>query len=90
MFDFPGGATGDLASLTIDGFPLLTLIPTAPALDVYDFSSNNSVSVGQCAGLRECPTFQEHPVVVPQVMHFKQVPLRTMVNWPQSPHGSPS
>ena len=22
----------------------------------------------------------EHPVVVPQVMHFKHVPLRTMVN----------
>src|SRR5262249_26362625 len=32
----------------------------------------------------------EHPVVVPQVMHFKHVPFRTMVNWPQSPHGSPS
>ena len=33
---------------------------------------------------------QEQPVVVPQVMHFKHVPLRTMVNWPQSPQGSPS
>ncbi len=32
----------------------------------------------------------EQPVVVPQVMHLRQVPLRTMVNWPQSPHGSPS
>jgi hypothetical protein len=25
-------------------------------------------------------SFHEHPVVVPQVMHFKHVPLRTMVN----------
>lgn len=33
---------------------------------------------------------QEQPVVVPQVMHLRQVPLRTMVNWPHSPHGSPS
>jgi hypothetical protein len=32
----------------------------------------------------------EQPVVVPQVMHLRQVPLRTIVNWPQSPHGSPS
>jgi hypothetical protein len=32
----------------------------------------------------------EQPVVVPQVMHLRQVPLRTMVNWPHSPHGSPS
>jgi hypothetical protein len=24
--------------------------------------------------------FYEHPVVVPQVMHFKHVPLRTIVN----------
>jgi hypothetical protein len=34
--------------------------------------------------------YQEHPVVVPHVMHFKHVPFRTMVNWPQSPQGSPS
>ena len=34
--------------------------------------------------------FHEHPVVVPQVMHLRQVPFRTMVNWPQSPQGSPS
>lgn len=32
----------------------------------------------------------EQPVVVPHVMHLRQVPLRTMVNWPHSPHGSPS
>jgi transposase len=33
---------------------------------------------------------QEQPVVVPHVMHFRHVPLRTMVNWPQSPQASPS
>ncbi len=35
-------------------------------------------------------SYHEQPVVVPQVMHLRQVPLRTIVNWPQSPHGSPS
>jgi len=44
---FTGGATGDVASLTIDGFAPLTLNPTAPALDVYDFASNNTVPAGQ-------------------------------------------
>jgi len=47
LMDFTGGTTGDLASLTIDGFAPLTLIPTAPALDVYNFSSNNTVPAGQ-------------------------------------------
>src|SRR3990172_2678657 len=32
----------------------------------------------------------EHPVVEPQVVHFRQVPLRTSVSDPQVPHGSPS
>ena len=27
-----------------------------------------------------CDVSYEHPVVVPQVMHFKHVPFRTMVN----------
>jgi hypothetical protein len=44
---FTGGATGDLATLVVDGFPAQTLTPTAPALDVYNFSSNNTVPVGQ-------------------------------------------
>lgn len=44
---FTGGATGDLALLTIDGFAPLTLNPTAPALDVYNFASNNTVPAGQ-------------------------------------------
>jgi hypothetical protein len=44
---FTGGATGDLASLTIDGFGPITLNPTAPALDVYNFINNNTVPVGQ-------------------------------------------
>ena len=47
LSDFTGSTTGDLASLTIDGFPLLTLNPTAPALDVYNFSSNNTLPAGQ-------------------------------------------
>lgn len=33
--------------------------------------------------------FQEHPVVDPQVVHLRQVPLRTMVMLPQSGHMSP-
>ena len=47
LSDFTGSTTGDLATLTIDGFPPLTLIPTAPALDVYNFSSNNTLPAGQ-------------------------------------------
>jgi len=30
------------------------------------------------------------PLVAPQLVHFKHEPLRTIVNWPHSPHGSPS
>ena len=33
---------------------------------------------------------QLHPSVWPQVMHFMQVPLRTMVKLPQLPQASPS
>ena len=33
---------------------------------------------------------QLHPVVVPHVMHLRHVPFLTIVNWPQSRHGSPS
>ena len=33
---------------------------------------------------------QEQPLVVPQVSHLRQVPLRTMVNCPHSRQGSPS
>ena len=32
----------------------------------------------------------EHPVVLPHVSHFMQVPLRTKVKLPHSPHASPS
>ena len=32
----------------------------------------------------------EQPLVLPQVMHFMQVPLRTSVKLPQEPQGSPS
>jgi hypothetical protein len=32
----------------------------------------------------------EHPVVLPQVSHFMQVPLRTSVKLPHSPQASPS
>jgi hypothetical protein len=44
---FTGATTGDLATLTIDGFAPQTLNPTAPALDVYNFITNNTVPVGQ-------------------------------------------
>src|SRR6266542_4991508 len=46
LSDFFGGA-GDLALLTINGFAPVTLNPTAPALDVYNFASNNTVPIGQ-------------------------------------------
>jgi hypothetical protein len=32
----------------------------------------------------------EHPLVEPQVSHFRQVPLRTMVKLPHSEQFSPS
>jgi hypothetical protein len=32
----------------------------------------------------------EHPLVLPQVLHFMQVPLRTSVKFPQEPQASPS
>src|ERR1044072_3029956 len=34
--------------------------------------------------------FYEHPVVLPHVSHFMQVPLRTRVKLPHSPQASPS
>jgi hypothetical protein len=34
--------------------------------------------------------FHEHPVVLPHVLHFMQVPLRTKVKLPHSPQASPS
>lgn len=39
-------------------------------------------------GKRE--TDQEQPLVLPQVVHFMQVPLRTSVKLPHSPQASPS
>ena len=44
---FTGASTGDLATLTIDGFAPQTLNPTAPALDVYNFTTNNIVLAGR-------------------------------------------
>jgi hypothetical protein len=35
-------------------------------------------------------TPQLHPLVLPQVLHFMQVPLRTRVKFPQVPQASPS
>ena len=34
--------------------------------------------------------YHEHPVVLPHVSHFMQVPLRTSVKLPHSEHISPS
>jgi len=33
---------------------------------------------------------QLHPLVLPQVLHFMQVPLRTSVKFPHVPQASPS
>jgi hypothetical protein len=35
-------------------------------------------------------SYHEHPVVLPHVSHFRQVPLRTRVKLPHSPQASPS
>jgi hypothetical protein len=32
----------------------------------------------------------EHPLVLPHVSHFRQVPFRTIVKFPHSPQASPS
>lgn len=48
-----------------------------------------AVSRWAAAGARSAED-HEQPVVVPQLRHLRQVPLRTMVNWPHSPQGSPS
>lgn len=32
----------------------------------------------------------EHPLVLPHVLHFMHVPLRTSVKFPQPPQASPS
>src|SRR5215216_1214045 len=42
----------------------------------------------QC--LRAVAVAHEHPVVLPHVSHFMQVPFRTSVKLPHSPHISPS
>jgi hypothetical protein len=47
LHDFTDGTTGDRALVTIAGFAPMTLIPTAPAVDIYNFSSNNTVLTGQ-------------------------------------------
>jgi hypothetical protein len=39
-------------------------------------------------GLHSLP--HEHPVVPPHESHFMQVPFRTSVKFPHSPHASPS
>jgi hypothetical protein len=38
----------------------------------------------------ESPFAQLQPLVAPQVLHFKQVPLRTSVKFPHSLQASPS
>jgi len=39
---------------------------------------------------KDCAIRYEHPVVLPHVSHFMQVPLRTSVKLPHSPQASPS
>lgn len=60
---------------------------------------NAGVSAGASLsdqGAKVCPetwsviVAYEHPVVLPQVSHFMQVPLRTSVKFPHSPQASPS
>ena len=41
-------------------------------------------------GVSEILRSHEHPLVEPQVSHFRQVPLRTMVKLPHSEQLSPS
>ena len=56
-------------------------------------SPDGAPSGAAIGGLRNSPfqpARQLHPSVWPQVMHFMQVPLRTMVKLPQLPQASPS
>ena len=48
------------------------------------------VSLGLMVPRLRAPPRHEHPVVLPQVLHFMQVPLRTSVKLPHSPQASPS
>ena len=56
--------------------------------------ARKSKEAGTMSGLsytaRDCYVVQEHPLVEPQVSHFRQVPLRTIVKLPHSEQLSPS
>ncbi len=43
--------------------------------------------LGTCS---HCDVTYEHPLVDPQLSHFRHVPLRTMVKLPHSEQDSPS
>jgi hypothetical protein len=48
------------------------------------------VQAGEGASLLCINARQLHPVVLPQVSHLRQVPLRSSVKLPHSPQASPS
>src|SRR5712691_1936560 len=56
-------------------------------LVVFDSMDHRRLDLRHLCSL---PFAQLHPVVPPQVSHFRQVPLRTSVKLPHSPQASPS
>jgi len=66
------------------------LIAKAPNTEVSHNAPAGLLRVKLSLQGEGCILSHEQPVVLPQVLHFMQVPLRTMVKEPQVGHGSPS
>jgi hypothetical protein len=60
---------------------------TRANLSRANFAARNT---GSSPGITVDDGPHEHPVVDPHVSHFIQVPFRTKVKFPHSPHISPS
>lgn len=65
------------------GFPLAMSGPLLPAVRLSSWLAIRR------PGLARAAVAHEQPVVDPQVSHFMQVPLRSNVKLPHSPHASP-
>ena len=62
--------------------------PIIPPMGPASVGSGARLTVAAALLLPSRP--QEQPLVDPQVVHFRQVPLRTSVKLPHSPQLSPS
>ena len=59
-------------------------------IDPFKGRANETRAVVRLPFLSSGRRAYEHPVVLPHVSHFMQVPLRTRVKLPHSPQASPS